>query len=83
MLKKPNSSGQDSNLERWKNSDDLYLLRGIMLHGFDEWENIVYDTKLWDEEGKQGLEKQKMWKYMFEKIEQKQANEEEKIDIEK
>jgi len=84
MLKKGNSAvSTDSKIEKWKNTDDFSLLKGIMIHGFDEWERIINDTKLWEEEGKPSKNENPMWKNLFEKIEQKSApQEEEKNEVE-
>jgi len=82
LIKKGGVQAEGS-LEGWKNTDDFCLLKGMMLCGFDDWENLIREPKLWDEEGKKGLTKQTVWKYLFEKIEQKLAPVEDQTEVEK
>jgi hypothetical protein len=36
-------------LTSWTNYDDYLILKGIFQHGYDKWEKILNDEKLWKE----------------------------------
>lgn len=37
-----------SNLrDEWVNLDDFLLVKGIFIHGYDNWKNIIEDRTLW------------------------------------
>lgn len=57
--------------EAWTNLDDFMLLKGIFLHGYDNWKEILEDKSIWNDPPNPNLEP---YKVVFGKLEKFDLN---------